>query len=165
MRKRETILDWWRDDKGVYFPWLLEWEAWQKAQEAELLEQSQTAPRMLSSFGKAKLSNLVACMAAIRATPEIWVPLTEIVQLYPTPGTIPDDVDKGLASLIGRFTSWFQMKRGLDESSFAYSGLYSILREQHRAGSLVMSDAEWLRRCEPSEAFIDDLEREEQSND
>jgi hypothetical protein len=156
MRKRETTLDWWRDEDGNYFPWLLEMWAWNKAQEAELTAQGKSTSRMASSFDKPKLSDLIACMAAIRAAPEIWEPLQEMAMLYPDTQRTPDNDDKGMAGLISRFTVWFQMKRGLD--NMPYSELYTILYDQERGNLPGLSDVEVLRQREVQGSYIDDLE-------
>ncbi|MBX9815682.1 MAG: hypothetical protein K2X76_13355, partial [Sphingomonas sp.] len=100
-------------------------------------------------------------MEQIRATPELWEPLSELAEQYIKTGEISDDDSKGISHLIGYFTAWFQLKNGTDESS--YSLIAGILFDLE-TGRLVATDDVDAARKGFFGNIVDDLSPKEERN-
>ena len=136
----------WLDEKGNYYPWMLELWDWQKRRDV--------SSRSLSSIPDAKLSNLVRCLDAACATPEVWERAEWLGKQFPLdPVSIPVDDPRraeaqrqmDIIGFISQFTSWFRAKHGIDENPEPYGEISHILAAIS-IGEIDRSDLRGLKR-------------------
>jgi hypothetical protein len=149
-------------EDGNYYPWQLELWAWDKAEQEK--RGGGLLIRSAADIPHAKLSDLLRCVEAARARPEIWDRYIDMAAKDKCGELTEEDSGYDLGSFVGSFTGWFCMKNNLDAGSFAYSGVHSLLFKI-ASGQVTEENTEAIKLELGAWSIIDDLPNQADSKD
>lgn len=117
-------------DESKLYPWQREFIAWRQAEEAK---PGYSGSVRMSDVPDAKLSDVLRCLDAVRATPEVWDKVVEQSKRpYVDPGDVASDHPEVARSndvsyFVRQFIDWYRMNNGLHDASWGYSALSRVL--------------------------------------